>query len=103
MIDSRRSLEAKMLKRTRMLNWPRRGLVFLGLAGILMLYAEAVLRLPPAIFFGLTGDDAIYFSSARAIASGAGYVLPSLPGTPPATKYPILYPWILSWVWRWNP
>jgi len=51
----------------------------------------------------LTQDDTIYFSSAQALAAGRGYILPSVPGTPPATKYPILYPWILSWIWRWNP
>src|SRR6202008_2943637 len=45
----------------------------------------------------------LYFSSAKAIAEGRGYILPSVPGPPPATKYPILYPWMLSWVWRWNP
>jgi hypothetical protein len=51
----------------------------------------------------MSGDDAIYFSSAKALAAGQGYVLPNLPGTPPATKYPILYPWLLSWIWRLNP
>ena len=77
--------------------------VWLGLAGIAILYLAAIVRLHPANFFGVTQDDTIYFSSARALTAGSGYVLPSVPGTPPATKYPILYPWILSWVWRWNP
>jgi hypothetical protein len=81
----------------------QRVLVCAGMALILFLYVIAVIRLHPANFFGLTGDDAIYFSSAQAIAAGKGYVLPCLPGTPPATKYPVLYPWVLSWVWRWNP
>ena len=77
--------------------------VWLGLTGIAILYLAAIVRLHPANFFGVTQDDTIYFSSAKALAAGRGYILPSLPGTPPATKYPILYPWILSWVWRWNP
>ena len=77
--------------------------VWLGLAGIAILYLAAIVRLHPANFFGVTQDDTIYFSSARALTAGSGYVLPSVPGTPPATKYPILYPWMLSWVWRWNP
>ena len=77
--------------------------VWLGLAGIAILYLAAIVRLHPANFFGVTQDDTIYFSSARTLTAGSGYVLPSVPGTPPATKYPILYPWILSWVWRWNP
>jgi len=51
----------------------------------------------------LQQDDALYFSSAKALAEGRGYILPSLPGAPAATKYPILYPWLLSWVWRANP
>ncbi|HJY79561.1 MAG TPA: hypothetical protein VKK81_00540, partial [Candidatus Binatia bacterium] len=45
----------------------------------------------------------MYFSSAKALAEGRGYIIPSLPGTPPQTKYPVLYPWLLSWIWRWNP
>ena len=40
---------------------------------------------------------------AKALAEGKGYVMPNLPGSPPATKYPVLYPWILSFVWRVNP
>ena len=61
-----------------------------------------MISLHPTNYFGLFEDDSIYFSSAKALAQGQGYVLPSLPGTPPATKYPILYPLILSLVWRWN-
>ena len=78
-------------------------LPWLGLVSILVLYALCVARLHPTNFFGLTEDDSIYFSSAKALAAGKGYILPSVPGMPPATKYPILYPWMLSWVWRWNP
>jgi hypothetical protein len=81
----------------------RHALPWLGLVFILALYAISVVRLHPANFFGLTEDDTIYFSSAKALASGQGYILPSVPGTPGATHYPVLYPWILSWVWRWNP
>lgn len=54
-------------------------------------------------FFGQMEDDSMYFSSAREIARGHGYVMLSVPGAPPATKYPVLYPWLLSWVWRLNP
>ena len=66
-------------------------------------YVFFVVRLHPTNFFGFSHDDTLYFSSAKAIAEGHGYILPSVPGTPSATKYPILYPWILSWVWRFNP
>jgi 4-amino-4-deoxy-L-arabinose transferase-like glycosyltransferase len=81
----------------------RRALPWLGLALVLVFYVVSILRSHPTNFFGLTQDDTIYFSSAQALAAGKGYILPSIPGTPAATKYPILYPWILSWVWRWNP
>jgi hypothetical protein len=81
----------------------RRAFRWLAVAIILVLYAISVFRIHPTNFFGLMQDDTIYFSSAKALAAGNGYILPSIPGTPAATKYPILYPWILSWVWRWNP
>jgi hypothetical protein len=78
-------------------------LVWLFLSLILAGYATSIVRLHPTNFFGATEDDSIYFSSAKALAEGRGYILPSLPGTPPATKYPILYPLILSTVWKLNP
>ncbi len=70
---------------------------------ILILYAVGVAALHPVSLFGQMEDDSIYFSSAKSLALGHGHVLPSLPGTPPATKYPILYSWMLSWIWRANP
>jgi 4-amino-4-deoxy-L-arabinose transferase-like glycosyltransferase len=88
--------QARFVNHSRILPW-------VGLICILATYAYGVARIHPTNFFGLMEDDSIYFSSAREIAQGRGYVLPNIPGTPPATKYPILYPWILSWVWRWNP
>jgi 4-amino-4-deoxy-L-arabinose transferase-like glycosyltransferase len=74
-----------------------------GLICIFISYVIAIVRLHPTNFFGHTEDDSIYFSSAKALAEGKGYVLASFPGTPIATKYPVFYPWLLSWVWRWNP
>ena len=76
---------------------------WLILAAICVIYVAAVESLHPTNLFGMTEDDSIYFTSAKALAEGRGYILPSIPGTPPATKYPILYPWLLSWIWRWNP
>jgi hypothetical protein len=57
----------------------------------------------PARYFGAWHDDSMYFSSAKALAEGRRYIMPSFPGTPPQTKIPVLYPWLLSWIWRWNP
>jgi hypothetical protein len=42
----------------------------------------------PAV--GVFRDDGIYLSSARALAAGEGYVIDTLPGSPPNTKYPPL-------------
>ena len=53
--------------------------------------------------FGFAHDDALYYSSAKAIAEGKGYVAPSLPGEPAQTKYPPLYLTLLSFVWRLSP
>src|ERR1700730_1331786 len=79
------------------------GLLWIGLAVLLTLFLTIMVRLKPANFFGSFSDDALYFSSAQTLAHGQGYVLPSIPGTPAATKYPILLPWLLSFVWRYNP
>jgi hypothetical protein len=78
-------------------------LPWIGLAVLLILFLTIMVRLKPANFFGSFSDDALYFSSAKTLAEGHGYVLPSIPGTPAATKYPILLPWLLSLVWRFNP
>ena len=59
--------------------------------------------LHPANLFGAYHDDSIYFSTAKAIAQGRGDIMPGFPGAPPQTKYPVLYPWLLSWVWRVDP
>ena len=78
-------------------------LTILALLGVCALFAVAVAAIHPTEFFGLSEDDSIYLSSARALANGHGYVLESVPGSPPATKYPIFYSWLLSRVWRWQP
>jgi len=81
----------------------RAALTWLALALILALYAISLIRLHPTNFFGLTEDDTIYFSSAKALAAHQGYVLPSVPGHPPATKYPIGYAFVLAHIWQMHP
>ena len=76
---------------------------YLLLAGILTGFLILLYNTQPAIRFGQFYDDTFYLSVAQALAEGDGFVVPSLPGTPPQTKYPILYPWLLSWVWVWAP
>ncbi len=69
------------------------------------------LLLPSAVFlarfsdlprFGEVHDDALYFVGAKGLADGHGYVIESLPGEPAQTKYPPLYPLLLSVAWRVN-
>jgi hypothetical protein len=60
----------------------------------------ALLRTPSA---GTFHDDGVYLVTAKALAQGNGYRIISLPGEPPQTKYPILFPWVVSLVWHLNP
>src|SRR5258705_9256798 len=48
---------------------------------------------------GLFHDDAIYTVVAKALSQGDGYRIISLPTALPQTKYPILYSYLLSWIW----
>jgi hypothetical protein len=48
-------------------------------------------------------DDGILFVSAKSIADGQGYRIPSFPSRPFQTKYPPLYPLLLAVVWKLNP
>jgi hypothetical protein len=53
--------------------------------------------------FARLHDDGLLFSSAKSLASGDGYRIPSLPENPYQTKYPPLYPALLALIWRANP
>lgn len=52
---------------------------------------------------GLFHDDGIYAVVAKAVYQGEGYRIISLPTSPPQTKYPFLYSYLLSWFWALNP
>ncbi len=71
-----------------------------GLAGLLLVFLFLANPRWSPDNFGAFHDDSIYLSSARALAEGRGAVLPSVPGDPAQTKYPPLYPWMLSLIWR---
>lgn len=45
-------------------------------------------------------DDSVYWLSAQSLALGDGYRITHLPERPAQTKYPPLYPALLSMVWR---
>ena len=53
--------------------------------------------------FGATHDDSIYVTTAKAVATGEGYRIISLPDEPAQTKYPPFYPFLLSLIWRVYP
>lgn len=52
--------------------------------------------------FARQHDDGLLFLSAKSIATGEGYRIPSLPENPYQTKYPPLYPLLLTTVWKMN-
>ncbi len=91
--------------------------VFVTLAGVAFgskpshLLGLTLLLIPSAAFlwrnsdlpqFGDIHDDSIYYVSAKSLAEGH-YQIESLPGQPAQTKYPPLYPLLLSVAWRINP
>jgi hypothetical protein len=77
--------------------------VWVALGAMLILYVFAALRVNPVAAFGLRSDDALYFASAKSLAQGHGYFLPSFPVQLRATKYPELYPLILAGIWKLDP
>lgn len=50
-------------------------------------------------FAGMYHDDAIYLTTAKALASGEGFRILSLPGQPFQTKYPVGFPLLLAPAW----
>jgi Dolichyl-phosphate-mannose-protein mannosyltransferase len=70
---------------------------------ILFIYVFSAFRVGPVGFLGRYEDDTIYFSAAKALASGQGYVLPSFPIPLRMTKYPELYPLVLAGIWKIDP
>jgi hypothetical protein len=52
---------------------------------------------------GLYHDDAIYVVTAKAMAEGQGYRVISLPGEIAQTKYPFVFPIMLSVLWKLYP
>lgn len=73
------------------LPWP--GLLGLGVF-LLALWAQT------GALVGAFYDDGIYVTGAKALAEGSGYRNIHLPGAPPMVHYPVLYPALLSLLWR---
>ncbi|MBM3814768.1 MAG: hypothetical protein FJW20_24345 [Acidimicrobiia bacterium] len=68
---------------------------------VLPLAVSAVIALTyvPSNFVGGFHDDGVYLVTAKALAEGKGYTIESLPEPIQQTKYPILFPALLSLVW----
>ena len=52
---------------------------------------------------GFWSDDATYVATARSLAHGDGYRLSQIPGEPLQTRYPPLYPSLLSLAFYFGP
>lgn len=79
----------------------RLDLILAGLLACLVLVVGHVYIVPTAA--GAYHDDGIYLATAKSLAEGQGYRLIDLPGLPPQTKYPVLYPAILAAAWTLLP
>ena len=68
--------------------------LLIGLAGVWSSNKEVL---------GLFHDDGIYTVVAESLSDGTGYRIISLPTAPDQTKYPFVYSYVLSWLWRIYP
>ena len=74
-------------------------LILTGIAGLCLLYFSAF----HPERFGFYRDDSMYVVMAKAIATGQGYRIISLPDAPVQTKSPPFFPFVLSLLWKVNP
>ena len=81
----------------------RKSALLLGFLLLLALVAKPIWLGREQWHLGQGTDDGVYLASAKAIAAGQGYRVPSLPGAPYAVKYPPLYPAFLSLAWLIRP
>jgi len=85
----------------RLLNKPKLKLplIVIFVAGIFLLYFAS--SQPDR--FGFYRDDSMYVVMGKALATGQGYRIISLPNEPLQTKSPPLYPFLLSLIWKLTP
>ncbi|MDX2152426.1 MAG: hypothetical protein SFV54_16930 [Bryobacteraceae bacterium] len=91
---------AQGAKRGPLLRAGRLTLVRVAWIAPLLLAALAAVCALPLSFAGGFHDDGVYLATARALAEGRGYVIGSLPGEFPQTKYPVLFPGLLAALWK---
>jgi hypothetical protein len=73
------------------------------LAAVISLFFVISISVLAPTRFGFYRDDSIYVVTAKALATGQGYHIISLPQEPAQTKYPPFYPFLLSLLWRLQP
>ena len=86
--------ETQFGRKSRFFSWAILLSLLIGIAGVWSSNKEVL---------GLFHDDGIYAVVAKSLSDGVGYRLISLPTAPDQTKYPFLYSYILSWLWRLDP
>jgi hypothetical protein len=83
-----------------------------GALSILLFLLFLIFLIPSAQFawrnrdmpeFAYLHDDGVLFTSAKSLADGNGFRIQNLPENPAQTKYPPLYPALLSLIWRIDP
>lgn len=90
---------AKQIRQLRILRMP----VMLWLAFVVSAFLSGLFLQKSietyASFAGMYHDDAIYLTTAKALAAGEGYRILSLPGEPLQTKYPVGFPLMIAPAW----
>ncbi len=81
----------------------RKSALAIGFLLLLALVAKPIWLGREQWHIGQGSDDGVYWVTAKAIATGQGYRVPSLPGNPYAVKYPPLFPAFLSIAWLIHP
>ncbi len=77
--------------------------IFIFVLSALLVHVVISLLLSNPFGLELFSDAGDYVTLAKSLANTGQYKLISLPGEPDHTKYPVLFPWILSLVWRAAP
>jgi hypothetical protein len=76
---------------------PRESLLLFAIGAVVLLVAVLTITPWPV---GAFQDDAIYTVLAKALATGEGFRLINLPGSPANTHYPPGYPLVLAALWK---
>ena len=99
-VSPRTSAASAAVNRSHLLTNYRPNLPALILVIILVVSSLLYYAISASERFGAHHDDSIYATTAKAMATGQGYRIISLPDEPAQTKYPPFYPFLLSLIWK---